>query len=445
MKTIINIKFFIPIACIFCALLFACGEENTWIEEVIEEKTITFDSKGGAPVPPSQTLDRGELVKKPEDPSLSGSIFGGWYKDIDCTEPYDFDFVPTHSMTLYAKWYDIETDDHSKLYPALEDFNITGAGKVAYYGYPRAVTVTALSGKTDSTDIIIYYLKVGETKKTNVIPTDLGTYQVTFDVKHTDTWNGAVGFEAGELVIQIQDANGFGIYLGKLAQNSPVAPAPINPYIIELYISDSNEFEDIRDELYSYNNTNKYIYLDFSGSTITEIPDSIQGYQGCSFLVGIAIPASVSTIGETSSILCGDNPNLKTINVDSGNSNYSSEGDVLYNKTKTTLLLYPAGKTDNSFTIPNNVNSIKSYAFYQCFKLSSVTIPVSVTSINAYAFYSCSSLLSVTFQCNITESNFPSEAFYGSGNLRSVYFGTNGGIGTYIKQGNAWTKQTSSP
>ena len=45
--------------------------------------------------------------------------------------------------------------------------------------------------------------------------------------------------------------------------------------------------------------------------------------------------------------------------------------------------------------IPNGVESINSYAFYNCSSLTSVTIPDSVTSIGAYAFYSCDSLESV--------------------------------------------------
>jgi hypothetical protein len=49
---------------------------------------------------------------------------------------------------------------------------------------------------------------------------------------------------------------------------------------------------------------------------------------------------------------------LTAINVDPGNTAYTSENGVLYNKAKTILYTYPAGKADTSFTIPNSVTNV---------------------------------------------------------------------------------------
>lgn len=50
-----------------------------------------------------------------------------------------------------------------------------------------------------------------------------------------------------------------------------------------------------------------------------------------------------------------------------------------------------------SIDIPNNsITSISDYAFYGCFRLTSVVIPDSVTSIGEYAFNDCSQLESFT-------------------------------------------------
>jgi uncharacterized repeat protein (TIGR02543 family) len=113
MKPVNKIKFFLPIACIALALLFAC--ENPWMAEIIQEKTIYFDSNGGSSVP-SQKLYAGDRVTKPADPVLQDHIFEGWYEDNGTfNKLYDFNFIPTHSMTLYAKWMEseeeIEPDD----------------------------------------------------------------------------------------------------------------------------------------------------------------------------------------------------------------------------------------------------------------------------------------------------------------------------------------------
>jgi len=387
MKTIKNIKFFIPIACIIFALLFAC--ENPWMEEVLDEKTITFDAMGGIPVPPSQRLLKGERVTKPEDPYKFGSIFLGWYKD---DIEYDFDSIPTNSMTLYARWNDIETEDPSKFTPVIGDFNIVGVGKVAYDSGSQAVDVRAKSGKTDG-KIIVYYEGKGSTDylKTNTAPNNPGTYNVTFDVGHTDTWNGAINFVAGELIIQITDAQGFGLYLEELGINSPD-----KPYTIELNIGSTTAINSIGSALNC--NEKKYVCLDFSGSAIDTIPEQV--FQECGNLVGITIPNSVTSIGDSAFWGC---PNLTSV------------------------------------IIPSGVISIEDNAFRDCTSLTGVTIPGSVTSIGAAAFYDCTYLVSVTFQGQINISSFGTATAANTfmGNLRNVFYEldeTNGTPGTYTTE-----------
>ncbi len=74
----------------------------------------------------------------------------------------------------------------------------------------------------------------------------------------------------------------------------------------------------------------------------------------------------------------------------------------MFNKDKSELITYPAGKTDSEYAIPNSVTSIGNYAFENCTNLTSVTIPDSVTSIGRYAFYDCTSLTSVTIPNSVT-------------------------------------------
>jgi len=66
-------------------------------------------------------------------------------------------------------------------------------------------------------------------------------------------------------------------------------------------------------------------------------------------LTSITISNTVKSIENMAFCECRD---LTTINVDSGNRNYSSEQGVLYNKNKSTLIAYPPGKK-GAFTIPN--------------------------------------------------------------------------------------------
>jgi hypothetical protein len=88
---------------------------------------------------------------------------------------------------------------------------------------------------------------------------------------------------------------------------------------------------------------------------------------------------------------------LTSITVDENNTVYASDGGVLFNYDKTTLIFCPAGKT-GSYIISDNVETIESYAFYNCTSLTSVTIGSGVTYIAGNAFSGCSNLTTVKFK-----------------------------------------------
>ena len=159
----------------------------------------------------------------------------------------------------------------------------------------------------------------------------------------------------------------------------------------------------------------------FSGSDLTSvtIPSSVtsigtEAFQG-SGLTSVTIPSSVTSIGAGAFAKCAD---LTSIDVESGNQNFSSKDGVLFSKDEKTIVCYPAGYTGNSYAIPSTVTSIGEAAFSGCTKLTSITIPPSVTSIGVGAFGG-SVFMSVTIPSSV--SSIGAYAF-SSSQLSSIIF-----------------------
>ena len=68
------------------------------------EFVVYFLAGDGISVP-AQTVKEGELITKPENPTKAGHTFGGWFKDSECTAPWEFESEKvTKNTILYAKW-----------------------------------------------------------------------------------------------------------------------------------------------------------------------------------------------------------------------------------------------------------------------------------------------------------------------------------------------------
>ena len=158
-------------------------------------------------------------------------------------------------------------------------------------------------------------------------------------------------------------------------------------------------------------------FLDCPLSTLT-IPHSIisigdQAFQGPD-LTSVTVPSNVISLGNY--VFGG--PSMTSITVDPANPFYSSTDGILFNKDQTTLLEYPNGKTESSYTIPTGVTSIGVEAFDDSENLTSITIPNTVTNIGEAAFDSCLGLASITIPGSVTSVG--DDLFEACSNLKSA-------------------------
>ncbi|MBE6885964.1 MAG: leucine-rich repeat domain-containing protein [Ruminococcaceae bacterium] len=85
------------------------------------------------------------------------------------------------------------------------------------------------------------------------------------------------------------------------------------------------------------------------------------------------------------------------IKVHKENPNFQAVDGVLYTSDMTTLILYPQGKKDKTFRVPDGVVYIADGAFLNCWNLENVTLPVSLEYISKYAFTNCKKLEAVKY------------------------------------------------
>ena len=184
----------------------------------------------------------------------------------------------------------------------------------------------------------------------------------------------------------------------------------------------AESYGDFEYDIY-YNGTVEITKYNGSAEKV-DIPAEIDGksvasigyaaFYDCRNLISITIPSSVISIRKAF-ISC---VNLKVIDVAVDNKYYASANGVLFDKEKKTLIYYPCGKNDESYTIPNGVTSIGEEAFDTCWNLKSITIPNGVVWIGESAFNSCTELINITIPDSVESIGYG--AFGSCNSLTSI-------------------------
>lgn len=93
-------------------------ERPTEPDSEVSVYTVSFDTRNHGTAPkPYTNVQYGSKIKAPSEPQAYGYIFTGWYKDISCKNPWNFETdVVKSDITLYAGWVisdDTADDDGS--------------------------------------------------------------------------------------------------------------------------------------------------------------------------------------------------------------------------------------------------------------------------------------------------------------------------------------------
>jgi len=140
-------------------------------------------------------------------------------------------------------------------------------------------------------------------------------------------------------------------------------------------------------------------------SSVTSIGD--YAFHDCNSLESITIPSSVTSIGNRAFWDCSS---LKSITIP---SSVTSIGNSAFRGCKSLT----------SITIPSSssITSIRSSTFDGCSSLESIVLPSSITSIGDNAFEDCRSLKSITIPSSVT--SIREWAFFGCYDLSTINFG----------------------
>ena len=131
-------------------------------------------------------------------------------------------------------------------------------------------------------------------------------------------------------------------------------------------------------------------------------------------ITAIRIGAGIKGVKSLHFALC---PNLESIEVEEGNSDCCVENGVLFNADKTVLLIFPCGKQDESYSVPESVLEIGDAAF-ACAGIKTVALPEGLTEIGEAAFGMCPNLQEIKIPDKVTE--IPMQAFVACQNLERI-------------------------
>ena len=145
-----------------------CTITAIWKDKTVVPTTYTVTFKDGENTLSTATVNSGEKVTKPADPTKTGYTFNGWYADATFTAAFDFDQPITANTTVYAKF-----TENSVTPPATITYTVTGGGNSTWTkGSSSTVTITVKRSEDDANCFTTYFDHVVEIDGTALAASD---------------------------------------------------------------------------------------------------------------------------------------------------------------------------------------------------------------------------------------------------------------------------------
>ncbi len=333
---------------------------------ILEEKgTVTFDMLTDELENREQLFVRNHTLQNLPTPERLYAVFDGWYYDPQCTEEFVwYEDKFSSDLTLYAAWAN-EDDGLPFTYVELEDGTIEIR---SYTGHRRFITVPSMIEDKPVSSIGEGAFK-GETGLREVILPD------------TLTRIRRSAFEGCANLVHIEIPDN----VTEIAANAFYGDLRLS-YVA---FGENSQLKSIGTEAFAY----------------------------CSKLQAFTLPAKLESMdgsaffGATS---------MTSFTVAKGNSAFTAKDGVLFNRSGSTLVAYPAG-LNGAYVLPASVHYVGNCAFayarlttielngvqsigkkaFAYARLESVTLPDTVTALGEEAFYSNVALTSVRLSAGL--------------------------------------------
>lgn len=421
------------------------------------EFSVAFSTDGGGEIPSVFS----DVVYEPPRPQKEGFVFEGWYEKEDfSSKRVSFPYYPVKNITLYAKYVDVNAGNEELVFTLSEtgeSYTLT-----SYEGDSHAVVVPktheGLPVATVADGFLQDYYNLKEFYFSSSVekieesfyycPNLEGFYRIDEGKGVYDAIDGVLYTDDGKTLVKYPVAlKNDGVYVTdfSLAEGTEVLennafrnafrlksvtlPASLvslgNNFSglisLENIFASGGEFTSVNGVLYSADKTVLLLYpagktgksYVIDDATVTVKDGAFEGAQFENLILGDKTKNFSPPI---------KNEKLLSFGV-KNNPYFAVKDGVLYDKSLTVLLRYPAAAAETNFSVPEGVKEIAAYAFYGASNLKELELPACVEEVGAYAFCGGENgkLEKIVFLAESSLEVLDGSAFTACDSLKAVY------------------------